>query len=149
MAGTPDGGEDDAITGINVTPLVDITLVILIIFIVTASFMLSNAIPLELPQAQSGQEASASLLTVAITKDGGVFINGERRQVADLPAAVSAARARAAAAGETKPLSAFVSADVAADYGRFAAVIDRLRLEGVHEIAMDTQPVALDAHGVP
>jgi len=145
MAGTlGDDGDDDLISGINVTPLVDVTLVVLIIFIVTASFLLKSAIPLDLPQAQTGQEAAASLLTVAIAADGGVYLNGERASVADIPAAVAETRARARAAGETKPLSAFVSADVAADYGRFAAVVDRLRLEGVYEIAMDTQPVPLD-----
>ncbi len=49
--------DDDIISGINVTPLVDIILVVLIIFIVTASLVLRHNIPVELPQAQTGEQS--------------------------------------------------------------------------------------------
>ena len=65
--------------------------------------------------------------------------------VDDITEAVADARRRI-----TDPrhkLSAFVSADVGAHYGRFAEVVDRLRLEGVADIAMDTQPTTIEEPG--
>jgi biopolymer transport protein ExbD len=52
---------DDAITGINVTPLVDVTLVLLIIFMVTAKIIVSQSIPLDLPKAAKGVELQDDL----------------------------------------------------------------------------------------
>ena len=52
------GDSEDAITGINVTPLVDITLVLLIIFMVTAKLIVSKSVPLDLPKAASGSTLS-------------------------------------------------------------------------------------------
>jgi biopolymer transport protein ExbD len=131
---------DEIISGINVTPLVDIVLVLLIIFIVTASFVLRNRIPVELPKAQTAEASNGGLLNLALTRQGELFINGQPGKLEDLPKAVGEARAKVSGQG---PVSAFVAADAQAQYGAFAAVIDRLRLEGVTDIALDTQPVDL------
>jgi biopolymer transport protein ExbD len=137
MAHTMNDG-DEVISGINVTPLVDVILVVLIIFIVTASVILRSSIPVELPRAASAESSTSGLLNVAIAKDGGIFINGARAAFEALPKAVADARGAARERGGR--LSAFVSADVGAPYGLFARVVDRLRLEGVTEVALDTQP---------
>lgn len=138
MAHTLNDG-DEVISGINVTPLVDVILVVLIIFIVTASVILRSSIPVELPRAASAESSTSGLLNVAIAKDGGLFINGARAASLEaLPKAVADARGAARERGGR--LSAFVSADVGAPYGLFARVVDRLRLEGVTEVALDTQP---------
>jgi len=126
--------DDDIISGINITPLVDITLVILIIFIVTASFVLRHNIPVELPKASTGQESTAGLLNLAIDRQGTLFVNGQAASLDELPKAIEAARAK------DPKVSAFIAADVQAQYGAFARVVDRLRLEGVTDIALDTQP---------
>ncbi len=144
MAGQTQGnGDDEPITGINVTPLVDVALVLLIIFIVTASSMLRTTVPMKLPKSQTAEQSTAGLLTIAVTKKGEIFINAKPATVDGIGAAVAEAR------GRLKPgdpaLTAFVSADVGAQYGQFAEVVDRLRLEGVYDIAMDTQPVDLEA----
>lgn len=133
--------QDEIITGINVTPLVDVAFVVLIIFIVTASMVLKDNIPVQLPQAQSAEDAGQGLINIAITAQGAVYINGKPGSLEALPAAVADARARVGSSG--RPVTAFVSADVKAEYGVFAGVIDRLRLEGVVDIALDTQPVEL------
>jgi biopolymer transport protein TolR len=143
MAYTHDS--DDVISGINVTPLVDVVLVVLIIFIVTASVILRSSIPVSLPQAQTAEQSTSGLLNVGITGDGRIYVNGRPGTLGQLPAAVAEAR-RALEKGQ--PVSAFVSADVNADYGLFASVVDRLRLEGVTEIALDTQPTKLDRSDV-
>jgi len=126
--------DDDIISGINITPLVDIILVVLIIFIVTASFVLRHNIPVELPKAATGQDSSASLLNLAIDRQGALFLNGQASSLDALPKAIETARAKDA------KVSAFIAADVQAQYGAFARVVDRLRLEGVTDIALDTQP---------
>ena len=58
------------------------------------------------------------------------------------------ARLGATGGGQDRQLGVFVSADVAAHYGRFAEVVDHLRLAGVTDVAMDTRPVAMGAEGV-
>lgn len=142
MAGTPQSGDDEPITGINVTPLVDIVLVLLIIFMVTASYIVRPSIPLDLPSAKSAESEKTGLLSVALTRTGELFVDGQAARLEDLPAAVASARARAAEKGLR--LNAFVSADRAAPYGAFAAVVDRLRLAGVVDIALDTRPEAIE-----
>jgi biopolymer transport protein ExbD len=134
------GDGDELIGGVNTTPLVDVTLTRLIVFIVTASFVVDRTMPVTLPKAASAEATPPSLLTISIAASGQVFLNGAPAQMEDIPAAVEAARARSTG-GEAK-LAGFVSADVAAPYGRFAEAVDRLRLAGVTEIALDTQPAA-------
>jgi biopolymer transport protein ExbD len=142
-AGTHDS--DEVISGINVTPLVDIVLVILIIFIVTASFVLKTRIPVELPRAATGEAGEAGLMNLALTAQGELFLDSQPLSLDALPAAVREARERARSEGRT--VSAFIAADVATPYGKFAALVDRLRAEEVTDIALDTQPVALEEAG--
>ena len=112
------------------------------VFIVTASQVVNRSMPVNLPKAASSESAPPSILNVAIARNGDVFINGAPARLQDIPRQVEAARARAASAGagaEVK-LAGFVSADVDAPYGKFAEAVDQLRLAGVNDIALDTQP---------
>jgi len=140
MAGSYGGGEEgDLITGVNITPIVDVCLTLLIVFIVTASAMVNRSMPVQLPKAATAESAPPSILNVAISRTGEVFLNGAPGRLEDIPRAVEEARARAG--GEPR-LAGFVSADVDAPYGRFAEAVDRLRLAGITDIALDTQPEA-------
>jgi len=137
------GGEDELIGGVNVTPIVDVCLTLLVVFIVTASQVVNRSMPVNLPRAATAESAPPSILNVAIAKDGAVFLNGAPGRLEDIPAAVAAARARAVQAGAPEAkLAGFVSADVEAPYGKFAEAVDQLRLAGVTDIALDTQPAA-------
>lgn len=138
MAGSYDTGGDDLIGGVNITPIVDVCLTLLIIFIVTASSIVTRSMPVELPKAASAESTPPAVLNVVIDRAGEVFLNGAPGRLDDIPAAAEEARRRAEATGAK--LAGFVSADVAAPYGRFAEAVDRLRLAGVTEIALDTQP---------
>ena len=129
---------DEVISGINVTPLVDVVLVLLIIFIVTASFLMKSAIPVDLPAAASGEQRAQGLLAITVARDGAIAVNGQPASLAALTEAVT--RATEARGGEVRRVEAFVSADVAAPYGLFASVVDRLRVLGVTNIALDTRP---------
>ena len=135
--------DDDIISGINVTPLVDIILVVLIIFIVTASLVLRSNVPVELPKAQTAEQSVEGLINLAVTSDGEIYLNGRLGELDDIPALVKQAREKIKQQ-QGGQVSAFISADVNARYGRFAEVLDRLRLEGVADIALDTKPPELE-----
>src|SRR5262245_41121126 len=68
--------EEEEITAINVTPLVDIMLVLLIIFMVTATYVVKEVIAVELPRAASGSETPARTLAILITSDGRTHLDG-------------------------------------------------------------------------
>ena len=70
----PPKSDDEIITGINVTPLVDITLVLLVILMVTASYVASKTIPLELPKGATA-ETTPTTLSVSIDKDGKTYLD--------------------------------------------------------------------------
>ncbi len=129
---------DDLVTGVNITPLVDVMLVLLIVFLVTSSLIISKSIQVEVPRAATGTETNVGLLALVVSASGDLFVNGQPARVDDIPRAVAEARKRI---DPGQRLTGFVSADVAAPYGRFAAVVDRLRQEGVTDIALDTKPV--------
>src|SRR5439155_11855828 len=86
--------EEDAITGINVTPLVDITLVLLIIFMVTATYIVKQTIEVELPRAAHGGETVSKTFALVVTKDGKFFLNDVETDDAGLVVAVQSARSR-------------------------------------------------------
>ena len=140
--GAQQGNADEPITAINVTPLVDIILVVLIIFIVTASLVLRSNVPVELPKAQTAEQSVEGLINLAVTSDGEIYLNGRPGKLDDIPALVKQAREKVKQQGGQ--VSAFISADVNARYGKFAEVLDRLRLEGVADIALDTKPPELE-----
>src|SRR5712675_1065746 len=79
-----DGGGGNMITDINVTPLVDITLVLLIIFMVTAPMIVNNpSIKVELPKAATGDETLKSTLALTLARDAAtntvaLYANGEK-----------------------------------------------------------------------
>jgi len=77
-----------------------------------------------------------------VLKGGEIWVNGAPSSLEAIPLAVEEAKAKL---GPDQKLAGFVSADVAAPYGRFAEAVDRLRLSGVVEIALDTQPIEAPA----
>jgi biopolymer transport protein ExbD len=126
------GGEDDddLISGINVTPLVDIVLVLLIIFMVTATYIVRASIEVELPRAAHGGEATGTILSVILTRDGAVYLDGVRRSDDEL-----VARAREAVRGDADT-RAVISADKGALHGAVVHVIDLVKDAGVTRFAI-------------
>jgi biopolymer transport protein TolR len=120
---------DDAITGINVTPLVDITLVLLIIFMVTAKLIAGQGVPLDLPKAATAG-VTQTVLTVEIGDHGNVSVNGQ--SVADRPALEQKAKS---ALGDDPALRALISASARASHGTVLQVMDSLRKVGLTKIA--------------
>ncbi|HWE24104.1 MAG TPA: biopolymer transporter ExbD [Myxococcales bacterium] len=129
----PAQDEDEAITGINVTPLVDITLVLLIIFMVTASYIVKQTIEVELPRAAHGGETVNKTFALVVTKEGKTFLNGVETDDAGLVATVQAARSR----GED--VQALVGADKNATHGMVTHLLDVLKGAGVVRFAIQIE----------
>jgi biopolymer transport protein ExbD len=128
--------DDELIIGINVTPLVDITLVLLVILMVTASYVASRAIPVELPKGATG-EGTPTTLTVSIDKDGKTFLDAEAISDGDLRAKIKAAHD---ADPETR---AVIAADGRTSHSHVIHVIDLLRRENVTKFAINVDPEEL------
>jgi biopolymer transport protein ExbD len=120
---------DEAIVGINVTPLVDITLVLLIIFMVTAKMIAGQGVPLDLPKAATAG-AAQSVLNVSIDARGNVLVNNEPVQ----DRAELGRRARELMRGDPN-LRALISAATFATHGSVLGVMDGLREAGLTKIA--------------
>jgi len=123
------------ITGINVTPLVDITLVLLIIFMVTAKLIVSNrALTLDLPRASSGSDVQ-EVFSVALSANGETLLNGSKLATDD----ALAASARAASASNSQ-LRAVILADGAVLHRRVMHVLDVLKVAGVTKVGFGVVP---------
>lgn len=84
MAGPLGGNDDEPIAAINVVPLVDIILVVLIIFMVTAPLVLKPTIDINLPKASSGEASAPTPLNIAVRSDGAISLNGQASTLADV-----------------------------------------------------------------
>jgi biopolymer transport protein ExbD len=125
--------DDQAITGINVTPLVDITLVLLIIFMVTTSYIVHPSIKVDLPRAATGEKTKPSTVSVVLTRSGEIYLNGKRTTEAAL---VNHVREKIA---DDPDLQAVISADTALVYGRVVWLIDLVKQLGVRKYALNIQ----------
>jgi biopolymer transport protein ExbD len=133
VAGQAASGDDEMITGINITPLVDITLVLLVILMVTASYVASRAIPVELPKGATG-EGTPTTLTISIDKDGKTFLDAEAITESALQAKIKAVHD---ADPETR---AIIAADGRTSHSNVIHVIDVLRRENVTKFAINVDP---------
>jgi len=127
-------GDDEMITGINVTPLVDVMLVLLIIFMVTARIIVSQGMPMDLPKAASG-ESIQTVFSVELTADGKTVVDSTPVANDDLISGL-AKRAKE----KNKDLRAVIRADSKVEHGRVIHVLDLLNRAGVSKIAFAVAP---------
>jgi biopolymer transport protein ExbD len=129
MAATTSNGDEEQITGINVTPFVDITLVLLVIFMVTAKLIVNHAVPMDLPKAASAGETQ-TVFAVSIDKGGRVLADG--RPMKDDASLGSAAKV---ALHDHPDLRTVIQASRATSHGDVMHVLDELRGVGVVKVA--------------
>lgn len=119
---------------INMTPLIDVMLVLLVIFMITAPLM-SSSLRLELPRSEAATPSDAPrFVTVVLAPDGRLRLDDEALDDAAFDARLAAAAARDPA------LEVQLRADQAVPYGRVAALIGRLQQAGLQRIAFVAQP---------
>ena len=131
--------EGGTIADINVTPLVDITLVLLIIFMVTAPLIVNNpSIKVELPKAASGDDTLKSTLALTLQRkpDGSagynLYSNGVLTDVSKVREEVPALLAK------NKDLQTIIAADKGIAYGDVVHIVDLVKTLGVHKFALNT-----------
>jgi len=137
MAASSRNDDDDGmVSGINVTPLVDITLVLLIIFMVTAKLIVSASLPLDLPKASQGKDIQL-VFGVELHANGDTVVDGRRLGSDDaiVPLATEA-QAR------NSELRAIIRADASVQHGRVIRVLDLLKTAGVTKIAFGVTPIS-------
>jgi biopolymer transport protein ExbD len=131
------------IAEINVTPLVDIMLVLLIIFMLTAHLIAKQAIEVELPRASNSTTLKPTTLAITLTRDGALYLNDKPVTAAELRAAVTDAVAK-------DPKSqAIISGDKAVSHGRVVWVLDLVRNLKVTSFAIQIDPSAIVAPTSP
>jgi biopolymer transport protein ExbD len=129
------------ITGINVTPLVDITLVLLIVFMVTAKLIVHRqAVPLDLPKAASG-EAVQEVFGLVIRSDGSFQIDGKKLADDEL-----LTRARMAVRADAD-VRAVLQADGSVPHRRVMRALDLMRQAHVAKVAFAVAPAAPPVEG--
>ena len=121
---------------INVTPLVDVMLVLLIIFMVTAPLLVAG-VPVDLPEScATALEQQANQVTLAIDGQGQVFLDDQPIAPGELPERIDALRC-AGRSAEERPLIT-LRADRALDYGRVMAVMGELNRAGCNAVSLVT-----------
>jgi biopolymer transport protein ExbD len=134
VAGGTQTDTDEPITGINVTPLVDIVLVLLIIFMVTAKLIVSKSVPLDLPKAASGSDIQ-TVFSIVLAADGSTMVDSVPVPNDD------AIFPKAKSARDKNPeLRAVIKADSSVTHGRVIHVLDLLKQAQVAKIAFGVTP---------
>jgi biopolymer transport protein ExbD len=140
MAGAASKFEDDdagrMITEINVTPLVDITLVLLIIFMVTTTYIVNPSIKVDLPKAVSGSDQTRTTLALTLTKDGQLYLNGDLSDEAKLRQQI------ATELPKNPDLQAIIAADKIVPHGTVVHIIDLVKRAGVRKFAINVDSAA-------
>lgn len=135
MAGTSLYNDDDSpgITDINVTPFVDVVLVLLVVFMVTAKLIVARGVEIDKPKAATGGEVQ-STLRVSVTAEGALFVNGD--PFTDDAAAID--RIKQIATTTAKP-KAIIAGDHRTAYGGVMKAIDLVQQAGVTAIALENE----------
>ena len=134
MAGAM-GKRRGSLSEINVTPLVDVMLVLLIIFMITAP-MMTRGIDIDLPRVQSGSDATENRITLAIDAERRVFLNQS-------PVNLHLLQERLEPLIRDSDVFVFLRADAAVPYGYVMEVVDQVKRAGVVKVGLVTQPAAV------
>lgn len=139
------GGDEDSglISGINVTPLVDVTLVLLIIFMVTAKIIVSQGMPMDLPKAASGEQVQL-VFSVELTEEGKTYVDSKPVANDDLVGQLARDSKQ-----KNADLRAVIRADQKVPHGRVIHVLDLLKQANISKIAFAVTPTKTAAAPVP
>jgi biopolymer transport protein ExbD len=125
--------DNGLISSINVTPFVDVVLVLLVIFIVTAPLLMQDSIGIRLPKAASSEKTMSSKIGVAVTRQGQILLNGELAS----PETVSS-RVRQALQADPDT-QALISADGDARHADVVRAIDLIKSAGMNRFAIQIE----------
>lgn len=125
------GEDDDIIAGINITPLVDIILVVLIIFMVTTSYIVKAQINIDLPKAASGQSEVQETIALQIKADGTFYMNAKKTTLKEIGQWAREAKKR------NPEIRAIIAADKKVPYESVVDLIDAIKTNGIEKFALN------------
>ena len=125
------GDDDEVMADINITPFVDIILVVLIIFMVTATTIVSQSIKVNLPEAASGEATESTSLGLTLTEAGGLLIDGVPTDQDGVVARIKAAQ------DESEDVVCLIAADKGVPHGRVVWLIDLVKSNGITKFAIN------------
>jgi biopolymer transport protein ExbD/biopolymer transport protein TolR len=123
-----------SLSDINIVPFVDVVLVLLIIFLITAP-ILQSGIEVDLPKTKTVKEITEERLVITIDRAQRVYLGNDPINVHDLPNQI---RARAP---DYAKRAVFIRCDASVPFGSFAAVVDAMRGSGIQNISVVTEPL--------
>ena len=135
---TRSGGQtrtQTALAEINITPLVDVVLVLLLIFMLTAP-VLQSGVEVAIPKTRSVNQLTEERMVVTIDKDQNVFLQDKPINVNDLPAHL-----QAVGHGDPAKRIIYLRADEQVPFGAFTSVMDAVKRAGITNISIVTQPI--------
>lgn len=120
----------DAVS-LDLTPMIDMVFILLIFFLVTASFSKMNAIDIQRPDGATNDLSGSVSLVVAVDAENGIWLEGE-------PVDISQVRSQVKSLSSSDHTSVVINADKTVNTGRLIAVLDQIRLAGVDNVAVAT-----------
>ncbi len=133
MAGTLKAGTKGMISEINVTPMVDVVLVLLVIMMVSATYIVAKSLRVQLPKAASGADVVNSMAKVTLTKKGELYFNQAAVSEPELVAQLKSAKQA------SSEVNLIVSADQEVQHGSVVHVIDVARGLGIDKFAINVE----------
>ncbi len=141
MAFTTSAGQTrSSLAEINITPLVDVVLVLLVIFMITEP-VLQSGIEVNVPKARTVRQITEQRMVVTIDKDQKVFLNDKPVNIHDLPALLHRPGA------DPAHQAIYLRADQTVPFGAFASVMDAVKMSGITNVSIVTQPLEGKAPG--
>lgn len=132
--------DDGEITGINVTPFVDVMLVLLVVFMVTSTYIVQQSIQVQLPKAATGENTpKVKNLAFVLDKSGAMFLDGKPIGLEDIAVRVQAEKS----ADPNVQLQALVAADKETPHGFVVSLIDAVRRQGITDLAINVEKSGL------
>jgi biopolymer transport protein TolR len=135
MAFNLNGRTQTALADINITPLVDVVLVLLVIFMLTAP-VLQSGIEVAVPKTKTVKEITEQRQVLTIDRDQQVFLGDKPINVNDIPAQLAQTSSQ-----DAEHRVVYVRADERVPFGAFAAVMDAVKQAGITNVSIVTQPV--------
>src|SRR5262245_27908116 len=133
MGGAAKLDDDEGITDINITPLVDVMLVLLVIFLVASVYIVKDAIEVDLPTAAKTNDVVETTLAIVVDRNGALYLNGNPTNEATI------AQACQAAAKVNANAQAIIAADNEVKHGNVIKVIDLVRSNGLSRFAINVK----------
>ena len=133
-----DNNDEDLISDINIVPFVDILLVILIIFMVTAPIVLRPSLKIKLPEAQSGDKSEPTSFQLVISSEEVIFLNDKKVEFSQL---TSLAKRFVLQNPEGQ---AIISADQGVSHGHVVSILDQIKMGGVKRLGLGIEKSKLE-----